>query len=313
MNKTKGITLTILSAIIFGFSFTLSPLTYGAGGSNPVTLTFLRSFMCLPVLFVVLKVKKISFKITKKEAFNLFILGLIGTAVTTLILNTSFAYVDVGIATTIHFVYPIFVTIGCVLFFKEHLSMKKLLALIIATLGICCFFGIDVGSNSANTPLGITFAILSGITYAFYIIFMDKSGLKNLNPFKTSFYVAVVVAFVIGIYGLTTKELTISTLTTQSWILTFIISILCSLVAVSLLQVGIKHIGASTAAILSTFEPITGVVCGAILLGEEFTALKILACVLIFTGVGILVLSKDKEKIESSNKVINHKEAISHH
>lgn len=36
----KGILLTMLSAVTFGFAFTLGPMTYGEGGSNPTTLTF---------------------------------------------------------------------------------------------------------------------------------------------------------------------------------------------------------------------------------------------------------------------------------
>ncbi|MPQ43894.1 DMT family transporter [Clostridium tarantellae] len=304
MNKSKGILLTILSAIIFGFAFTLSPITYGDGGSNAVTLTFLRSFICIPILFIVLKIKKIPIKITKKELFNFFILGFIGAAVTTVTLNTSFAYIDVGIASTLHFVYPIFVTLGCVIFFKERLGKKKLIALIIATLGICCFFGTSGETTSANLPLGISLAIFSGATYAFYIIFMDKSGLKDLNPFKASFYIAIVVSAIVGIYGIFTKELTIFNLTAKSWGLTILIAILCSFVAVSLLQVGIKHIGASTASILSTFEPITGVICGTLILGENFNLLKLIACALIFLGVGILVSANNKNEDELKSKEI---------
>ena len=43
--KLKGIILTMLSSITFGFAFTLGPMTYGLEGSNPVTLTFLRNFL----------------------------------------------------------------------------------------------------------------------------------------------------------------------------------------------------------------------------------------------------------------------------
>ena len=46
--KLKGIILTMISSITFGFAFTLGPMTYGAGGSDPVTLTFLRNFLSLP-------------------------------------------------------------------------------------------------------------------------------------------------------------------------------------------------------------------------------------------------------------------------
>ncbi len=43
--KLKGIILTMLSSITFGFAFTLGPMTYGLEGSNPVTLTFLRNYI----------------------------------------------------------------------------------------------------------------------------------------------------------------------------------------------------------------------------------------------------------------------------
>ena len=52
--STRGILLTMLSAVTFGFAFTLGPMTYGEAGSNPVTLTFLRNFLSLPVLLAIL-------------------------------------------------------------------------------------------------------------------------------------------------------------------------------------------------------------------------------------------------------------------
>ena len=49
--STRGILLTMLSAVTFGFAFTLGPMTYGEAGSNPVTLTFLRKFFELTGAF----------------------------------------------------------------------------------------------------------------------------------------------------------------------------------------------------------------------------------------------------------------------
>ena len=70
---------------------------------------------------------------------------------------------------------------------------------------------------------------------------------------------------------------------------------MCTVVALSLLQIGIKHVGASTAAILTTFEPITSIVCGVLLLGETVTGIKIIACALIMVGVVTLSLVKGKK------------------
>lgn len=296
MTRAKGIILTMLSAVVFGFAFTLGPMTYGEGGSNPVTLTFLRNALSLPVLLAILAWQKTSLQVTKKELLHLIILGGIGNAVTTLMLNISFALIDVGIATTIHFVYPVFVTVGCVLFYKERLGLQKIIALIIAMSGIACFFVGDTTSAHAakDTTLGLILAVASGVTYAFYIIFMDKSGLKNQPAFKITFYVALMSAIGMAIYGSAVGELTFSTITPQAWVISTVFALLCTVVALSLLQIGIKHVGASTAAILTTFEPITSIIFGVLLLGESVTMIKLIACCLILVGVVTLSLAKEK-------------------
>ncbi|MDM8214640.1 DMT family transporter [Desulfovibrio piger] len=298
----KGIILTMLSAIAFGFAFTLGPMTYGDGGSNPTTLTFLRNALSLPVLFLILRYQGISLKVTGKELISLTILGGVGNAFTTLLLFISFSLIDVGIATTIHFIYPVFVTIGCVLFFKEKLGFKKVVSLLVATCGIACFFfGVDTSQGlQGGMILGLALAVISGVTYAFYIIYLDKSGLKNQPVFKITFYVALMSTIAMGVYGTGTGELTLGTLTTKSWGISLAFSLLCTVVALSLLQIGIKYVGASTAAILTTFEPITSIVCGVILLGETITTVKIIACSLIMIGVVMLSLAKGN-KSESAN------------
>lgn len=91
-----------------------------------------------------------------------------------------------------------------------------------------------------------------------------------------------------------TGELTLTTLTPQAWFISTVFALLCTVVALSLLQIGIKHVGASTAAILTTFESITSIICGVLLLGETVTMIKIVACALIMTGVVTLSLAKQK-------------------
>lgn len=293
--KLKGIVLTMLSSITFGFAFTLGPMTYGAGGSNPVTLTFLRNFLSLPFLLLIVLFLKVDLRVTKNQLKNLAILGFIGNSITTLLLNIAFAHIDVGIVTPIHFTYPIFVTLGCVLFFHEKLSKQKIIALVIAMSGIGCFFieSLNSASFNSSTLIGLILAVASVAFYAFYIIFMDKSGLKSESPFKITFYVAIASSIGMFFYGISTNQLVLSSLTTKSWIISAVFAFLCTVVALSLLQVGIKHIGASEAAVISTFEPITSVIFGILLLNEKITPIKIIACILIFSGVLILSFAKN--------------------
>ncbi|MDD2495062.1 MAG: DMT family transporter [Tissierellia bacterium] len=294
--KLKGIILTMLSAIAFGFGFTLGPMTYGSGGSNPATLTFLRNFLSIPFLIGLIFINKINLKVTKKQLINLIILALFGNTTTTLMLNTSFAYIDVGVGTSIQFTYPVFVTLGCVLLFHEKFTKQKFLSLFICMSGIALFFieAFKSSSFNSNSILGLSLALATGIFYSFYMIFLDKSGLKSEHPLKVTLYVAIVSSISTFLYGLFTNQLLVFSLTTKSWIISFIFAILCNVVALSLIQVGIKHVGSSAAAVISTFEPITSVIFGVILLDEKITSIKIIACILII--IGVLVLSYSKEE-----------------
>ena len=286
----KGIILTMLSAIAFGFAFTLGPMTYGDGGSNPTTLTFLRNALSLPVLFLILRYQGISLAVTGKELLSLTILGGIGNAFTTLLLFISFSLIDVGIATTIHFIYPVFVTIGCVLFFKEKLGFKKVVSLLVATCGIACFFfGVDTSQGlRGGMILGLALAVISGVLAE--VCLDGQYMLLSQYEFRRAR-----TSLLTGVYGTATGDLTLSTLTPKSWGISLAFSLLCTVIALSLLQIGIKYVGASTAAILTTFEPITSIVCGVILLGETITTVKIIACSLIMIGVVMLSLAKENK------------------
>jgi drug/metabolite transporter (DMT)-like permease len=161
--------------------------------------------------------------------------------------------------------------------------------------GIALFFTEAYKSSSfdSDSILGLFLALATGIFYSFYMIYMDKTGLKSEAPLKVTFYIAIVSSVSTFLYGLFTNQLLIFSLTAKSWMISFIFAVLCNIIALTLIQVGIKHIGPSTAAVISTFEPITSVIFGVILLNEKVTLIKIIACILIIAGV--LVLSYNKK------------------
>ncbi len=286
MRKNQGILVTILSAFIFGFTPILAKWTY-LGGSNAISLTFYRSFMSLPVLYLIVKMRGLSLNITKREILHLLIVGGLGQALTTLTLYATYDYLSVGMATTLHFIYPVFVVLVGVLYYHEVWSRAKIISIILAVLGMLTF--IDMSGSISFT--GIFLAILSGITYAFYILYIDKSGLKQMDPFKLTFYLSIVVSICVFIYGVLTRNLTM-TLTPNAWGLTLTISLLVTVGAVALLQVGIKLIGSTKASILCLFEPITSVICGLVLLNEQLSVFKLIGCTLILLSA--FAITKEK-------------------
>ncbi|WP_352418341.1 DMT family transporter [Proteiniborus sp.] len=289
MNRIKGIVYTIISAVIFGVTPILAKNTF-LGGSTAIMLTFFRGIMPIPIIYLILKIKKVDMRLQRKELVQVLILSLLGTAFTTVTLYSSYNYISVGMTTTIHFIYPSLVTIGGILFFKDKVSIIKIIALIFSTIGVLMFFD---GKTTGNT-IGIVLAIVSGISYAFYMLFIEKTGLRLINSLLITFYICVINAIFMFIFATLTNQITFK-LTLDAWIYTFVIAILNSLGAVNLLQLGIKYIGASTAAILCTFEPITSVILGIFLLNEEKSMNVVIGCLFVIAAVIILSLPKKKQ------------------
>lgn len=288
-NKYKGYIAVIISGMIFGCMPLVAKIIFN-NGSNPISLVFYRFLFTLPVLYLINKRENISMKVTKKELKLIIIVSIFGYSSTAVLLFLSYNYISTGLATTLHFVYPIFVTIGCILFFKEKLNFVKILCAILCTLGISLFLQ-DLSIN--NGLIGIVLSFLSGITYSFYMILIEKSSLRDIPPFKLTYYLCLVSSGILFIYSIITKTFTVQ-ISLLGWILTVIFSIVVSVGAVTLLQVGINIIGSQSAAILSTFEPITSVLIGIVIFSEPLNLKIILGIVIIISSVILLAVENNK-------------------
>ncbi len=290
INKAKGFIYIILSSLIFGATPILAKYTF-IGGSNALMLTFFRAVIPLPFLYLIVRLQGDTIKIPKKQFFQVCILAVFGSSLTTITLYSTYSYISVGMATTIHYVYPSVVTIFCVLVLKEKVSKLKITALLLSTAGICLFYD----GKPSGSFLGLLAAFASGMTFAFYLIYMVKTGLTRLNTFKLTFYTCLVNAFVLPIYGAATSRLTFS-LTSKAWIFSVIVALFVSIGAVSLLQLGVKYIGPSTSSILFTLEPITSVILGILILKENFSINTAIGCTLVILSVIMVALNTSRSE-----------------
>ena len=288
--KVKGITAVMISAIAFGFVPVLAMGVYGNGGTA-YNVAFLRFALATPILLVILLIKKVSLSITKRQLFQLARIVLFGYGITAILLFFSYNYIPIGMATTIHFSYPIFVILGCFLFYRERLSLIKGLAVILCSCGILLFYD----GSSGSSLMGIGIAFLSGITYAYYIITLEKSGLNEMHPLKLTFYLCLIAAIFAFLFILVTGNVSFH-MNFQGWLCMLALSLLAALVAVTLLQVGIGLIGPQDAAILSTFEPITSTLLGVLLFQEHFTLRTAGGCILVLGAVLLTTLAPDQKK-----------------
>lgn len=287
--KSRGLFLTILSAIIFGVTPIMAKLTYSLG-SNGITLAFLRHFLVIPVLYLLIKVQKQSLKITKTQLINISKVGVFGSGLTVLTLYTSYSYISVGSATVLHFLYPMFVSLIMLLFFKEKMSKTNRSCLAVATIGIVFF--IEPGGSSM---IGFMLALFSAISFAYYIIGIDRLWLNELPSYVLNFYLAIVVSIFIGLFGYF-SGLLVMDMSISIYGYSFIIAVLTSVIGMICLQKGIQYLGAATASILSMFEPTISVSIGIIILHEQLNIMKIIGCCIILFSITMIVINNARKK-----------------
>ena len=281
--RTKGIIYVLISALIYGFTPVLCSMTYDMG-NTPLTLTFFRSFFVLPVLAILMKKDHISMKITKNELGRVFVIALFGAVLTTLLLYSSYQYIAVGTATTLHFLYPLFVTLICHFIYRDSMRKTQIIALVISLIGV----GFFINLNDLSAIQGIIMALISGFTFSIYLVGIEKFGVSDMHSYKLSFYIAMWVCICLIIVNIFTGQFNFNQ-PLLSYGLMIIVAILAQFVAVVMLKEGISIIGSSLASMFSMAEPVSSVIFGAIFLSESITIMQVIGCVMIMIGVSMLL------------------------
>ena len=287
-NQKIGEICVIVSAVFFGVMPLLAKTAY-SNGSNSYSVAFYRFFFGAILLFFIVNIlQRDSVMITAKQIKWMFILS-IPYACMPILLYKSYNYISSGLATTLHFTYPVFVMILSAIAFREHAGTRKIFSCISCILGIAFLYTPD-GSVSV---LGIIMALISGIVYGIYVILLGRSGLDNLSVLKQGFWLSVFSALEIGVVAVYMDEFTMN-IQSRGWIAQMLLALLTTVIALVLFQKGTYICGSVKASLLSAFEPLTGVAVGVTILHESLNWKIGLGILLILASTVLQVLPENQ-------------------
>ena len=289
-DKRTGLLLAALAAIFFGLSSITAKLASNGAGGNGISIAFYRNLSVLPVLAIILKVKGYGFKVTRKQLLALFFIGMTCGGLTAMLLYLSYEYISVGLTLCLHFTYPALVALVYALFFKEKLTKIQGCSLLLACVGIWVMM---FGGLEAN-PVGLTLALLSGVAYSTYLVIADKSGVRELNGFKISFYNTLfgsLFLFVLGhIFGYSFGECR-----PAGWIWLFLTGLMVVCIGNVMTPEAVKRIGPTVTGILGILEPITSLVCSILLLNEPLTPRTLVGGLLVLLSAFLIMVGDYKK------------------
>ena len=277
------------AAVSYGMN-PLGVLPLYADGINTNSVLFYRYGLAVVIMALFMIVQRKSFSVTIKELCILMPLGVL-FVLSSLTLFESFHYMDAGVASTLLFVYPVLVAVMMAVFFKEKVTAVTVFSILLSLSGIGLLYG---GGDTGTLSLtGVMFVLASSLSYAIYIVVVNKSSLR-MSSVKLTFYVMLFGLSVIIINALIGGEDTaIQRLTTlRMWIFASILALFPTVISLILMVIAVHEIGSTPTAVMGALEPLTAVVLGVTLFNEAFTFRLAVGIILILSAVIMIVAGK---------------------
>ncbi len=280
----------VLNGAIAAASYGTNPLfalPMYDGGIGVNSVLFYRYAFAVMIYFVWLKFfKKTSLKISKQELPPLFILGLL-FSLSSLTLFEAFKYIEVGIACTILFIYPVLVAVIMALFFHEKITKTVIFSILLTFCGIMLLYK---GNSASGLNLyGVSIVFASALLYAIYIVGVRTiKTIKHIKIDKLSFYVMLfgLLVYVFNLKGCTELQIIKEP---YLWLNAIALALFPTIISLETLSVSIKLIGSTTTAILGALEPLTAIFFGVVVFHEQLTVRIGIGVMLILAGVFLIV------------------------
>lgn len=288
LQKFKGTLCGIIAAVCYGTN-PLGALPLYAEGVGACSVLFYRFSLAALTLAVIMAVQRRSLAVSRRELAVLVPLGVLMSA-SSVTLYTSFHFMEAGVASTLLFVYPIMVAVLMAVFFHERVTVTTILSIFLALCGIGLLYHGDGGTTLST--VGVLLVMASSLTYAVYIIVVNKSPLR-MSSLKLTFYVLLIGSVAIALFSLTGVDGHLSLPPSpRAWSLVWMLALLPTVISLVTMAIAIREVGSTPAAIMGALEPVTAVIIGILVFGEAFTLRLAVGIALILTAVLLIIAGK---------------------
>lgn len=286
--------------------FVSSMIIFGAVGvfikyiglSSGVIALFLSLIGAVFLLIVsICKKQKVSWRIVKKNIIALFIAS-ISLSGNWIFLFQAYKETTIANAALSYYFAPVLVTMLSPIVLKEKLSIKKMVCIGIALIGL--FFILQNGTleTKENHFLGIVYGLIAASFYA-ALTLINKfiRGLDGVINTLLQLGFAVMILFPVVVF---TENFHFSSFTGKMVLLMILLGVLHGGIGFYLFFVGMNGLNAQSIAVLSYVDPLTSLLISALVLGEKMTLLQVCGAVLLLGSILLGENATSKLKVDAS-------------
>ena len=276
--RRAGVALCLVSAFGFGLMAILAKEAYRAG-LGVVSLLAARFVLAACVFWAIVALRRGRARPPRRVVVAGLALGALGYSVQAGLFFSALERIDASLASLLLYTYPALVFCGTVALGRERVTPCKALALALATAGAALVL-LGGGTRSVET-LGIALALGAAAMYAAYILVVD-GVVARVDPFVLSALVATGAAFAFVVAGAGGGGLAF---TGGGWIWIVAIALLSTVLPIVTFMLGVERVGASSASILSTVEPVVTVALATVLFDELLGPAQVVGGLLVLSAV----------------------------
>ena len=225
------------------------------------------------------------------DLIQCIILGMLGVAASNYLYYVAIQRTSVAIAITLQYTAPVWVLFYVVARGHQKLSVQKVVAVVVAIVGIALTIGIVGGNSSAPIRVdrwGLIAAILASFSFAFYNV-GGHSILARHDRWRVLTWTLASAAVFWLFWNPPWKVLAVH-YTLSQWGFLFVFSMISVLGSFSLYFLGLQHLEPTRAIIASCLEPVFSILLAAVLLGESVRSIQTLGILLVLSAIVIVQL-----------------------
>ena len=288
-NETKklDLILIVIAACFWGSMgiFVRRLTTYGFSSIQIVSIRVTLAALIFS-LFLLIR-ERSGFRISLRDIPLFLGLGLGSILFFTVCYFAAITIMSLSAAAILLYTSPIWIMLMSVLFFREKMNSRKLIALLLAFGGCVLVSGI---SGEGITFTGMLIGLGSGIGYGLYSI-LGTVALRKYSPYTVTTYTFLMAA--VGSWTICKPANMISKFekaddTTGLIIFCILTALVTAVIPFLAYTLGLRSVEASKAGIIATIEPVVATIIGIIFFSEKLTFLSGMGIVLVLSAVIVL-------------------------
>jgi drug/metabolite transporter (DMT)-like permease len=216
------------------------------------------------------------------------LIGILGYYISAYFNLLGLNYITASLERILLFVYPTFVLILSAILLKKKITHLQWFALGITYLGIFIAFLKNFDAHQQkDITVGAFWVILSGFTYAFYLVGSDKF-IAKLGTIRFTSWVIISALFPTLIHCYIENGLNIFHFPREVYIISLSMAVFSTVLPTFMLSEGIKHVGSGNASIIASIGPIFTIILATTFLGETIWLEQIIGTAFVLIGVFLI-------------------------